>query len=128
MRTLLTIVLLFGVLPVYSQQNMPLKEEEKEMVISKMKAFEEVEQALVIDQKEIEKVSLALIVTSDTSKDRAKELGKHFLRNAMMHIADENKPVKKVGKSKYNYMISVCTDRDVIVMGTKTPDEASITW
>ena len=98
------------------------------MVISKMKAFEEVEQALVIDQKDIEKVSLALIVASDTSKERAKELGKHFLQNAMIHIADENKPGKKVGKSKYNYMISVCTDRDVIVMGTKTPEEAFITW
>lgn len=93
-----------------------------------MKDYEEVQEALVVQQDEIKKVSLALIVKKGTTKERAKELGDHFLNQALTHFDAESKPGEKPGKSVYNYMISVCTDRDVIIMGTKIPGEEIISW
>ncbi len=105
-----------------------VKEGEKLNVISGMKEYNEVQEALVVQQDEIKKVSLALIVKQGTSKDRARELGKHFLKEAISKFSAEKKNGGKTGKTLYNYMISVCTDRDVIVMGTKTPGKKVITW
>lgn len=105
-----------------------LKENEKLNVISEMKEYKEVQEALIIQQDEIKKVSLALIVQQGITSERARELGDHFLRHAMTHFEAENKPGEKIGKSLYNYMVSVCTDRDVIVMGTKIPGAEVISW
>ncbi|MFP4621147.1 MAG: hypothetical protein ACLFM7_07530 [Bacteroidales bacterium] len=105
-----------------------VKEKEKLKVVTKMEEYEEVQEALVVQQDEIKKISLALIVEKGTSKKRARKLGDHFLREAMSHFDGENKPRKKIGKSLYDYMISICTDRNVILMGTKIPDAETITW
>mgnify|MGYP006304261157 CR=1 FL=1 len=105
-----------------------LNEKEKLEVISKMKDYKEVQEALIVQQDEIKKISLALIVKQGTSKEKARELGDHFLRHALNHFVAENKAGKRAGISLYNYMISVCTDRDVILMGTKLPDEKNVTW
>ncbi|MCF8335994.1 MAG: hypothetical protein K9H65_05265 [Bacteroidales bacterium] len=105
-----------------------VKEKAKQKVTSRMREYKEVQEALVVQQDEIKKLSLALIVKQGTTKERARELGNHFLRQAMIHFDAESKPGEKAGKSTYNYMISVCTDRDVIIMGTKVPDAKFITW
>lgn len=105
-----------------------VKEGEKLNVINRMKEYKEVQEALVVQQDEIRKVSLALIVKQGTSKKRARELGNHFLEKAISHFGAEKENGGKTGKTLYNYMISVCTDRDVIIMGTKTPSEKIITW
>jgi|GEM_PF-5563491 len=105
-----------------------VKEGEKLNVINRMKEYKEVQEALVVQQDEIKKVSLALIVEQGTSKERARELGNHFLKKAISHFGAEKKNGEETGNTIYNYMISVCTDRDVIIMGTKTPREKIITW
>ncbi|MBS3769684.1 MAG: hypothetical protein V5A51_12960 [Bacteroidales bacterium] len=105
-----------------------INEEEKIKVISGMKDYEEVQEALIVQQDEIKKVSLALIVKQGTKKGRARELGEHFLNRAMTHFDAESKSGENAGKSVYNYMISVCTDRDVITMGTKIPGAETISW
>ena len=105
-----------------------VKEKEKLVVISRMKNYKEVQEALVVQQDQIKKVSLALIVKQGTSKKRAMQLGDHFLKHAMSHFEAESKSEEKIGKSLYNYMVSVCTDRDVIIMGTKIPEAETITW
>ena len=128
MKYIITCLLISCSINLYAQQTPKIKDQEKQMVISKMKKHKEVREALIIEQEEIQKLSLALIVSHDTSKERAMELGAHFLRNAMNHIAAENKPGEIIGKTLFDYMVSVCTDRNVIVMGTKIPGAETISW
>lgn len=131
MKYVLTSLLICLSFSIYAQQAPQVKEQEKKTIISKMKEYKEVQEALIMEQEDINKLSLALIVSKETSRERARQLGDQFLSNAMTHFDAENKEntnCEKIGKSTFDYMVSVCTSKKVIIMGTKVPGDESITW
>jgi hypothetical protein len=132
MRYIITslIIIVFSI-SLNAQEAPALKETDKQKVTSEMTGYEDVQEALVVQQDgNNKKVSLALIVKQGTSKKRAMELGDFFLRHALTHIGNEKETEKtgKIGKTFYDYMVSVCTERSVILLGKKLHTEEVISW
>lgn len=129
MKLITTIFLIILSLSLNAQQKPVVEEKDIEMATSEMSEHKEVQEAVILQQEDnTKKISLGLIVKKETSRKRAMELGDYFLRTAMTHISSENKPREKIGKTSYNYILSICTEKNVILLGTKTDSIETIVW
>lgn len=111
-----------------------LTESGKEMAISAITDYSEVLDAAV--RQEGLQLSLALIVLSGTSEQRAKELGDNFVRliKSLGFIGTPTgeqppQPEKRIGKGPFTYLIGVYRpDESRIVTGAKVAGADHITW
>lgn len=73
-------------------------------------------------------LSLALVVNTGTSQQRARQLGDDFVRQAKSFSTDTS-PGKTIGKGNFDYLISVVLpDKKVLASGTKAALGEAISW
>jgi hypothetical protein len=103
-----------------------LTDEQKELAINGIKAYDEVRDAGI--SQDGEKLSLALFVNYATNEAAAKDLGDSFVR-MVKSFSSDTPPEKEIGPGIYSYLIGVYyPDQTQVALGAKCSSCRSITW
>ena len=98
----------------------------RDMAVQVIEDYPEVREAAISHAGN--EVSMAIVVDYATNEARGRELGDNFVRS-YKSLSDDDSPGVKIGRGKYNYLITVVLPNEkVLAQGAKVSFADRISW